>query len=160
MRTINLVVIHQTDTVDATVEAIDRYHREVMHWKGIGYHQVIYRDGSVHRGRLDSVIGSHARGYNAHSIGICLVGKGPAFVGADTCPPSGWMPFGGYMFPPQWTALLAFCDIYRSAYGVSSARFVGHRELPHVAKTCPGFEVGILRAALAGHPVPADIRLL
>ena len=53
MRKINLIVVHCTATPegrDVTVADIDRMHRK-KGWKKIGYHFVIYRDGSVHAGR-------------------------------------------------------------------------------------------------------------
>ena len=41
---------------------------------GIGYHFVIYLDGSIHDGRDISKIGAHTTGHNTGSIGICYVG--------------------------------------------------------------------------------------
>jgi len=142
MRAIRRVVIHQTDTPQtasnaATLIAIDRYHREVMKWSKIGYHRVIFKDGEWLKGRLDSEVGAHVAGHNADSIGICLVGKGPA------------LPVGiGYMTAEQWATLLALCESFHRAYGVPWEHFVGHREFPNVAKSCPGFEVSELRAVL------------
>lgn len=40
----------------------------------VGYHFIIKRDGTVEAGRDESVIGSHAKGYNHNSIGVCLIG--------------------------------------------------------------------------------------
>ena len=43
-------------------------------WSNIGYHYVIDLDGTIERGRPISQAGSHCKGHNAHSIGICYVG--------------------------------------------------------------------------------------
>ena len=43
-------------------------------WEDIGYHFVIKRDGTVEQGRKLEYQGAHYTGYNAGSIGICLVG--------------------------------------------------------------------------------------
>lgn len=40
----------------------------------IGYHYVVYPDGSIHVGRDISEVGAHVKGHNATSIGICYVG--------------------------------------------------------------------------------------
>jgi N-acetylmuramoyl-L-alanine amidase len=58
---------------DYTVEDIRRWHKK-QGWKDIGYHYVIYRDGSVHPGRPLQQIGAHTTGHNSYSIGICYIG--------------------------------------------------------------------------------------
>lgn len=53
MRTINLIVVHCTATPegrDVTTADIDRQHRQ-RGFTSIGYHYVIYRDGTLHLGR-------------------------------------------------------------------------------------------------------------
>ena len=40
----------------------------------IGYHYVVYPDGSIHVGRDISEVGAHVKGHNATSIGICYIG--------------------------------------------------------------------------------------
>ena len=56
-----------------TVEDIDRWHRQAG-YKKIGYHYVVYPDGSIHVGRDISEVGAHVKGHNATSIGICYIG--------------------------------------------------------------------------------------
>ena len=76
MRKINLIVVHCTATPegrDVTVADIDRMHR-ARGWKKIGYHYVVYRDGSVHEGRPVNEVGAHVYGHNANSIGVVYVG--------------------------------------------------------------------------------------
>lgn len=75
-RTIREIIIHCTATQEGkeyTVEQIRADHKR-QGWSDIGYHYVIYRDGSIHNGRDVDVIGAHCVGYNANSIGICYVG--------------------------------------------------------------------------------------
>ena len=76
MRKITELIIHCSATPegrDYTVADIDRWHK-AKGWKSIGYHYVIYRDGSIHIGRPKEQIGAHCVGHNAHSLGICYIG--------------------------------------------------------------------------------------
>lgn len=75
-RDIRQLVIHCTATPegrDCTVTQIRNEHLR-RGWADIGYHYVIYRDGSVHEGRSVHVAGAHVTGHNANSIGIAYVG--------------------------------------------------------------------------------------
>lgn len=77
MREINKLIIHCSATPeckDIKTETIRSWHINGNHWKDIGYHYVIELDGSVHKGREESVIGAHCSGQNIDSIGICYVG--------------------------------------------------------------------------------------
>lgn len=76
MRRITEIIIHCSATPegkDFTVEDIRRWHL-ARKFADIGYHYVIYRDGSVHKGRAENIAGAHCLGHNAHSIGICYIG--------------------------------------------------------------------------------------
>lgn len=76
MRKINEIIVHCSATAegkDYTVADIDRWHR-ARGFKKIGYHYVVYRDGSVHVGRSENEVGSHCQGHNANSIGVCYIG--------------------------------------------------------------------------------------
>ena len=76
MREINLLVIHCTATrsnLPFTQADLERSHRE-RGFNGIGYHYYIRRDGSIKSTRPLDKVGAHAKGYNAHSIGICYEG--------------------------------------------------------------------------------------
>ena len=77
MRFVNEIIIHCTATrpnVNVTVESIDKYHRQKNGWRCIGYHFVVYQDGSVHKGRDLAMVGAHCKGHNERTIGICYVG--------------------------------------------------------------------------------------
>lgn len=122
MRDIELIVIHCADTPDGKefhAADIDRWHKE-RGWSGIGYHFVICVDGSVEAGRGLDYIGAHAQGYNAASIGVCLIGKSK-FTQA------------------QWSSLAALVDKLLVQY--PHTKIVGHYELDTHGKTCPNFDV-------------------
>lgn len=131
MRTINSIVIHCSATPEGmpvTVESIDRHHKS-LGWKGIGYHYVIYLDGSVHKGRDDKDQGSHAAGYNRYSLGVCYIG------GLDKngkCKDT--------RTEAQKKALLKLVKELKAKYP-SICKVVGHNELPNVKKCCPCFSV-------------------
>ena len=79
IRAINLIVLHHTgaDTpfrgIDSWYE-IDRYHRK-KGWRGIGYHYGIDPTGSIWSLRPARLIGAHAEGHNALSIGVVVWGN-------------------------------------------------------------------------------------
>lgn len=129
MRTINQIIIHCTATKagrKTTVEEIDRWHR-ARGFRCIGYHYVIYLDGTVARGRDDSQTGAHCKGYNAHSIGVCYVG-GLDATGkqCDT------------RTPQQKESLRTLVSKLKQRY--PGATLHGHCEF--AAKACPCFDVG------------------
>ena len=139
MRTINLIVIHCSATRSNkrfTVEQLRDCHNARFHGKGIGYHYYIEQDGTVFQTRDENDIGMHARGYNAHSIGICYEG------GLDeNGNPS------DTRTPAQKRALLILLRALKEDY--PDAAIKGHCELPHVAKACPCFDVQELRDHIA-----------
>lgn len=76
MRRIDKIIIHCSATPEGrevTVETIRRWHKN-QGWSDIGYHYIIYLDGSVHEGRPIEMIGAHTTGQNTYSIGICYIG--------------------------------------------------------------------------------------
>lgn len=75
-RTINEIIIHCSATAegkDYTTSQIKQWHL-ARGFSDIGYHWVIYRDGSIHQGRDESKVGAHCTGHNSYSIGVCYVG--------------------------------------------------------------------------------------
>ena len=76
MRTITLIIVHCSavrPNQTSSAAQIDHWHRQ-RGWKGIGYHYVIRRDGTIEPGRPESAIGAHCANHNAHSLGICYEG--------------------------------------------------------------------------------------
>ena len=71
-----MIIIHCAATkpsMDVGVKEITQWHK-ARGFFTIGYHYVIRRSGTIEQGRDVNQAGAHAVGYNAHSIGICLVG--------------------------------------------------------------------------------------
>lgn len=148
MRSINGIIIHCSATPNGkpfTEEDIDRWHDERGfarrgYWRmkfnqmlcAIGYHYVVRIDGTVATGRHEDEVGAHAGGFNARTIGVCLIGT------------------DGYS-PEQWSSLAGLIDGLRSRY--PEAKVIGHRDLsPDLngngvvepdewVKICPGFDV-------------------
>lgn len=119
---IRVVVIHHTgvdhegDADD--VRAIERYHREVNGWPGIGYHYVISKSGSIHKTNALTTVSYHTAGHNLHGVGVALAGN------LDRTPPT----------PHQEAATRRLLEELRRAGLRFEVR--GHREL--VATVCPG----------------------
>lgn len=181
MRPINLIILHcaatpsgksisrgkpgQPGYLDAA-HVIDAWHKErdfrrqkvaceafnptLPH---IGYHYVIDVTGEVMSGRAPGEVGAHAGGFNANSIGICMVG------GVEK---------EGRFTPAQWKALakLVLWTAHENRIPLSAPKRVGaaddftlvdgvcgHRDVSpdtngngkiesfEWLKTCPGFDV-------------------
>jgi len=125
------IVVHYSATQRGrhhTVADIDAWHK-ARGWTGIGYHYVIYLDGSVHKGRPDNVVGAHVAGHNTGTIGICWIGgvDGDPNKGVDT------------RTPEQTAALIALIRTLLVKY--PGASVVGHRDMPGAKTQCPGFDV-------------------
>ncbi len=119
MRTINLIVVHCTATPegrDVTTADIDRQHRQ-RGFTSIGYHYVIYRDGTLHLGRPVTEVGAHVRGYNRYSIGVAYVGG----LASDGRTPK------DTRTPEQRQALRNLLARLKSRF--AGARICGHRDL-------------------------------
>lgn len=147
MRKIDRIVIHCSDSPNGRtlfsgkpgsrnfitpVMEIDAWHRargfkRLPNWRSrqnpdlssIGYHFVIYTRGLVETGRHLDEVGAHVEGFNATSIGICLVGK-------------------DRFTTEQWHALKGLIEQLQAQF--PKAQVVGHCAL-NAAKTCPNFDV-------------------
>ena len=129
MRAITEIILHCAATPegkDFTVADIDRWHR-ARKFAGIGYHYVIYRDGTVHAGRAVEKQGAHCTGHNAYSIGVCYIGG----CGADGKTPK------DTRTPAQNGAMEALVRKLMKEY--PGATVHGHNEF--AAKACPSFDV-------------------
>lgn len=134
-RTITRIVVHSTATPegkDYTVDYIRRLHKQANGWSDIGYHYVIYRDGTLHEGRNVNLSGAHTRGYNANSIGIVYIG-GTSATEKDK---NGNLKAKDTRTPEQKATLLRLLKDLRQMY--PKAQIVGHRDLN--ATACPSFD--------------------
>lgn len=130
MRTINEIVVHCSATEagkDFGAADIDRWHK-AQGWNGIGYHYVVKLDGTIEKGRDESVVGSHVAGHNANSIGVVYIGGVKGGKPADT-----------RTFAQKASLFKVLSDL-RKKY--PKAKILGHRDFPKVAKACPSFDVG------------------
>lgn len=129
MRKIDKIIVHCTATPagrHVTVADIDRWHRE-RGFEGIGYHYVVYIDGSVHAGRAVERQGAHCLGQNGTSIGVC-------YVGGLTCDGRSC----DTRTDAQRRALSGLIDRLRVEYGPIPV--YGHRDFAR--KDCPCFDAG------------------
>lgn len=127
-RVITEIIVHCTATPagkDYTVADITRWHK-ARGFNTIGYHYVVYRDGSIHRGRDVNIAGAHCTGHNTHSIGVCYVGG----VGRDGKTPRDTRTLA------QRDSLLSLLVELRTLY--PSAKIRGHRDFAN--KACPSFD--------------------
>ncbi len=69
------IIFHHSLTHGGNAVTIRNYHVNVNEWEDIGYHFVITRAGEIQHGRDIKMIGSHALGRNADSVGVCIVGN-------------------------------------------------------------------------------------
>lgn len=134
MREVNCIVWHCSGTKDGkpvTREAIEASHK-ARGFRQIGYHWLIEPDGSRIKGRPEASQGAHVEGFNAKTIGICLIGS-EKFTAA------------------QWAEARKLAIELEGRYHKAAHR--GHRDFSpdqnrngtiekfEWIKTCPGFDV-------------------
>ena len=133
-RTITEIIVHCTATPegkDMTVDQIRADHKK-KGWSDIGYHYVIYRDGTIHEGRNINVAGAHCTGHNANSIGISYVGgvENRPGVAYEKLKPKDTRTL------KQKLALLNLLEALKMIY--PKAKIYGHRDFS--SKACPSFD--------------------
>lgn len=128
-RPINELIWHCAATPegkDYTVKDIDTWHK-ARGWSGIGYHYVVYRDGTIKAGRDIEKIGSHVAGRNENTIGACYIGglsrNGKSAKDTRTA--------------AQRASMLWLTKKLAETYGL--ARISGHNQ--YASKACPSFDV-------------------
>ena len=141
-RTITEIIIHCSATPDGkdyTVDDIRRWHKQ-RGYSDVGYHYIVYRNGILAQGRDVNIIGAHAAGHNAHSIGICYIGG----MNAENTQPEDTRTLR------QKARLLSLLVHLRKLY--PNARIIGHRDLSEDKngngiiepsewmKACPSFD--------------------
>lgn len=128
MRLITKVIIHCAATkpsMDIGASDIKKWHLD-RGWKDIGYHYVIRRNGDIENGIAVALAGSHTKGHNANSIGICLVGG----INDKGEPESNFT-------KAQWATLERLVRVLKIDFPHATVH--GHREF--AAKACPSFDV-------------------
>ena len=138
MRNIIRVILHcavtRTDQ-NISVEDIRRWHTDPKPkgngWSDIGYHYYIRLDGTIEIGRPLNIVGSHARGRNTGSIGICFEG--------------GLLPSGEKWHEPMIEQSVSCKKLLSSLNVVLGKKLEvnGHYEFSD--KTCPNFKIDIFK---------------
>jgi len=128
MRKINEIIVHCSATREGqeiSVDTIRQWHIR-RGWSDIGYHFVIYLDGSVHEGRPLERIGAHTIGHNRNSIGVCYAGgMNKEYTKAkDT------------RTTAQKESLKKLLMSYKNKY--KDIKIYGHRDFAN--KACPSFD--------------------
>ena len=127
-RTIKELIVHCSATPegkDYSVDTIRQWHLQ-RGFSDIGYHYVIYRDGSIHIGRDESIIGAHCTGHNTNSIGVCYIGG---------CASDGKTP-KDTRTTEQKQSLVKLLKELKTKYPKASIH--GHRDFS--SKACPSFD--------------------
>jgi len=129
VRPLDKIILHCSATPEGKhfdVETIRKWHLQ-RGWKDIGYHFVIYLDGSVHEGRPIEQVGAHTQGQNTGSIGICYIGgvTKDGKTAKDT------------LNEAQEIAMVNLIHALRDEYGDMTLH--GHNEF--ASKACPSFKV-------------------
>ena len=143
MRKINKIIVHCSDSNWGNAAVIDEWHK-ARGWKCIGYHYVILNgkllssdfnkefDGTLEEGRPVERPGSHVKGMNADTIGICLIG-----IDKFT--------------PKQYKTLRQLLFYLCSSYNLERSDILGHCETPTgkaQGKTCPNIKMQNYRIRL------------
>ena len=127
-RTIKELIVHCSATPegkDYSVDTIRQWHLQ-RGFSDIGYHYIIYRDGSIHIGRDESIIGAHCTGHNTNSIGVCYIGG---------CASDGKTP-KDTRTTEQKQSLVKLLKELKTKYPQASIH--GHRDFS--SKACPSFD--------------------
>lgn len=127
-RSIKELIVHCSATPegkDYSVDTIRQWHLQ-RGFSDIGYHYVVYRDGSIHIGRDESVIGAHCTGHNTNSIGVCYIGG---------CASDGKTP-KDTRTTEQKQSLVKLLKELKTKYPQASIH--GHRDFAN--KACPSFD--------------------
>jgi len=124
---VSVIAIHHAGE-DWTVERVDTEYRTGKHGGitgGIGYHFYIHKDGTIHRGNPENMIGAHVQGHDNGSIGISHQGD---FSSTDPT-------------DEQWQSLISLVAYLCKRYSITPSRSTikGHREFSgHESNDCPG----------------------
>ena len=137
-RTINEIILHCSATPegkDYSVDTIRKWHLQ-RGFSNIGYHYVIYRDGSIHSGRDVNISGAHCTNHNSKSIGICYIG-GLDFTGKNA---------KDTRTEEQKKSLVNLVKQLMSIYKLSISNVHCHNE--YANKACPSFKINDFRKEL------------
>lgn len=130
MREISKLYIHCTASNNQShddVSVIRSWHLK-RKFKDVGYHFFIKKNGTIQLGRPIGIIGSHAKGHNTGSIGICYHG-----LGGPT--------------PEQEKTLIDLSKMLMEIFDIKPYNVLGHYEV-NSTKTCPDIDMDRFRERL------------
>lgn len=124
MRNIDFIIVHCSAT-DPNV-TFDTLKKNAIKegFSDIPYHYVIKSDGCVITGRSLDVVGAHCKGFNQHSIGICLVGGKERFDFTLL----------------QINKLVSLLKFLCKQFNIEKSDIYSHYEF-NKNKTCPNFDI-------------------
>lgn len=137
-RNIKEIILHCSATPegkDYDVNTIRKWHLQ-RGFTDIGYHYIIYRDGSIHDGRNVNISGAHCTNHNAKSIGICYIGglDSTGKTAKDT------------RTKEQKKSLVSLVKQLMNIYKLSASDVHCHNE--YANKACPSFKIADFRNEL------------
>jgi N-acetylmuramoyl-L-alanine amidase len=127
-RVITEIIVHCSATPEGrpvTTSEITAWHKQ-RGFATIGYHYVIYLDGTIHEGRNIDAVGAHCTNHNVNSVGVCYVGG---------CANDGKLTPKDTRTPEQKVALQQLLKNLCRTY--PKAKIFGHRDFAN--KACPSF---------------------
>ena len=130
------IILHHAEASHCTAADIHRWHLN-NGWAGAGYHFLVRKDGSIYRLRPENKVGSHAKGANSNSIGICFEG---AYM-TETMPQA------------QINAGKELVAYLKSKYGISKVQ----RHSDVYPTSCPGTNFPFNEIAGASGKVNANV---
>lgn len=138
-RNIKEIILHCSATPegkDYNIDTIKKWHLQ-RGFSDIGYHYVIYRDGSIHNGRDVNISGAHCTNHNSNSIGICYIGglDSTGKKAKDT------------RTEAQKKALVGLVRQLMDIYKLPASKVHCHNE--YANKACPSFNINNFRKELA-----------
>lgn len=133
------IILHCTNTKEGqevTVDDVNSWHVK-RGLKKIGYHYLIYLDGSIHTGRAETEKGAHCTGHN-DTIGISYVGGCNKYKKhKDT------------RTAAQKSALVSLVKQIMTKYNLTKSQVHCHYEFAN--KACPCFKIESFRDELDGN---------
>ena len=112
------ILLHHAEASHCTIYDIHQWHLS-RGWAGCAYHFFVTKDGKVYRGRPEWAVGSHCKGHNTYTLGVCAEGD----YMKETMPTA------------QKIAIIELCIYLCAKYGITDVR--GHKEVPY-STDCPG----------------------
>lgn len=129
MRKIENIVLHCTATPQVTtIQSIQNYWKNTLHWNSPGYHFIVTPNGKAFNLQPIEKPSNGVAGHNTYSIHISYIGgvdaKGKAVDNRTDA--------------QKQTQIELIKELKQQ---FPNARILGHRDFPGVTKECPSFDV-------------------